>query len=234
MKTTTQSIVRGLLLLLLAGGIAVIAMKQSAIATLRAQHQMLLNDSQESQQLAKENGEISSLQQEADEAEKLRAENQDLPRLRNEVGQLRRQTADLDKLRAEHERLLAKMSAGQSSKSTAPALPADYISRDALRDVGLSSPENAMQTFFWAMSTGNMKRLMQCSANDQNQPVSDAELEAQGQDLAKQFSAFPGYRVAEKTNLAPDEVQIGIQASPGGVVAPIKFKFDGTQWKLEQ
>jgi hypothetical protein len=234
MKTTKQFIVRGSLLLLLAGGIAVVAMKQSAIATLRAEHQSLLNDSQEAQQLAKENAEISSLQPDAAEAEKLRAENQDLPRLRNEVGQLRKQTADLDKLRADHERLLAKISAGQSSQSTVPALPADYISRDALQDVGLSSPENTMQTFLWAMSTGNMKRLMQCSANDQNQPRSDAELEAEGQDLAKQFSAFPGYRVAEKTNLAPDEIQLGIQASPGGVVAPIKFKFDGGQWKLEQ
>jgi len=234
MKTSTHFIVRGSLLLLLAGGIAVVAMKQSAIATLRAEHQTLLNDSQQAQQLAKENAGISSLQPDAAEAEKLRVENQDLPRLRNEVGQLRKQTADLDKLRADHERLLAKVNTGQSSQSTAPALPADYISRDALRDVGLSSPENTMQTFFWAMSTGNMKRLMQCSANDQNQPRSDAELEAQGQDLAKQFTAFPGYRVAEKTNLAPDEVQLGIQASPGGVVAPIKFKFDGGQWKLEQ
>jgi DNA repair exonuclease SbcCD ATPase subunit len=234
MKAIKRIVIRGSLLLLLAGGIAMVAMKQSAIANLRAEHQTLLDNSREAQQLAKENGEISSLRQQADEAEKLRAENQDLPRLRNEVGQLRKQTADLDKLRADHERLLAKISAGQSSQSTAPALPADYISRDALRDMGLSSPENTMQTLFWAMSTGNMKRLMQCSANDQNLTRSDSELEAQGQDLAKQFTAFPGYRVAEKTNLAPDEVQLGIQASPGGVVAPIKFKLDGSQWKLEQ
>ncbi len=234
MKTTKQFVIRGLLLLLLAGGILVVAMKQNAIAALRAEHQTLLNDSQEAQQLAKENGEIPRLRQEAGEAEKLRTENRDLPALRNQVGQLRRQTADLDRLRADHERLLVKVNAGQSSQSSTSTLPADYVTRDTLRDMGLSSPESSVQTFFWAVTTGNSKRLMQCIVDNQNQPKSESELESRGQEMAKEFSAFPGFRIAEKTNLAPDEVRLGIQFSTGGAVLPVKFRFDGSQWKFEQ
>jgi hypothetical protein len=222
----------GALALLLAGAVAVVAMQYNSIAQLRDENQALMKDADEAQELAKENAEIPQLRGQAAEVEKLRAENRELPGLRSQAGQLRRQAADLDKLRAENQRLQAQLKSG-TAPGEAAALPPDFITRDALRDMGQTTPENTMQTFFWAMSTGNVQRAAQCSVNGADMLARMPDLGAEGKDMVKETSAFPGFRIAEKTNLAPDEVQLGIQSKPGGVVAPVKFKFDGGEWKIE-
>lgn len=221
----------GAMTLLLAGAVVVVAMQRNSIVQLRSDNQSLVKDTAEAQELAKENADIPQLRSQAAEAEKLRAENQDLPKLRSQVGQLRRQAAELDKLRSENQRLQAQLQSGPSQAGAA-GLPADFITRDALRDMGQATPENTIQTVFWAMTTGNMNRLIQCSPAGNNPSDPNVDLGAQGREIAKQYIAFPGFRIAEKTNLAPDEVEIGIQSKPGGVVAPIKLKLEDGQWKL--
>ncbi len=221
----------GAITLLLAGAVAVVAMQRNSIVQLRDENQTLVKDADEAQELAKENADIPQLRGQAAEAEKLRNENQELPRLRSQVGQLRRQAADLEKLRAENQRLQAQIKSG-AAQDGATALPADFITRDALRDMGQATPENTVQTIFWAMTTGNMNRIIQCSPSGNNPSDPNADLETQGEEMAKRYTAFPGFRIAEKTNLAPDEVEIGIQSKPGGVVAPIKLKLENGQWKL--
>jgi cell division protein FtsB len=235
MKTSTPLAVRGLVLLLLAGGIAAVGLKQGAIAKLRTEHQNLLAESQEAQQLAAQNQEIPRLRAEVDGLEKFRVENEELPRLRSQVGQLRKQAASLGRLRTENLQLQAKAKqlASQPDQGASSAMPPDFITRDALRDMGLSSPENSVQTIMWAMATGNARRMMQCAADTGNSTVSDANLESQGQEWAKQFKTFPGFRISGKTNLAPDEVEIHLQSSPGGDSIPMKLKLIEGQWKLD-
>jgi hypothetical protein len=222
----------GALALLLAGAVAVVAMQYNSIAQLRDENQALMKDADEAQELAKENAEIPQLRGQAAEVEKLRAENRELPGLRSQAGQLRRQAADLDKLRAENQRLQAQLKSG-TAPGEAAALPPDFITRDALRDMGQSTPENAIQTMFWAMTTGNINRIVQCSLNYDNPSDPNVDSEALGRELVKQYAAFPGFRIAEKTNLAPDEVEFGLQSSPGGVVLPRKLKLEGGLWRLE-
>jgi hypothetical protein len=222
----------GAMTLLLAGAVAVVAMQHNSIVGLRDENQMLMKDADEARELAKENAEVPQLRSQGAEIAKLQEENRELPGLRSQAGQLRRQAADLEKLRAENQRLQAQLKSG-TTQGGAAGLPLDFITRDALRDMGQATPENTMQTFFWAMSTGNVQRAAQCSVNGADMLARMPDLEAEAKDMVKQASAFPGFRIAEKTNLAPDEVQLGIEAKPGGVVAPVKFKFDSGQWKIE-
>jgi len=98
---------------------------------------------------------MAIVRQESEEAEKLGRENQALPKLRNEVRQLRRQVEEMEQVRAENGRLLTQMAAGNKAADPA-AMPADFIARSALVDVGLGTPEAAVQTIFLAMCQGNM------------------------------------------------------------------------------
>ncbi len=232
MKAVSKFAMRGGMLVLLAGGIVAVGFKQSAVARLRAEQQVLLSESQEARQLAAENEGIAKLREEYAEVVKLRDENKDLPRLRNEARQLRRQAEESGKLSAENERLRDTISANQSrGKSGAPALPADFVTRAAMGDVGLSTPEAAVQTAFWAMSQGNLERVAQCFV-DGGPNLNNAERERT--DMMEGMKSFPGFRIAEKKMISPDEVELGMQSSMGGPAAPIKLKLVGNEWKIQQ
>jgi hypothetical protein len=61
---------------------------------------------------------------------------------------------------AENQLLLdqQKLATGQLGASLSPGA----IPKAALVDSGLGSPEATVQTFFWAMCSGNLERLAQC------------------------------------------------------------------------
>ena len=230
MKAFSKFGVRALLTLLVAGGLGIVVLKQNAVARLRSEQQVLVRESEEARQLALENQGMAQLRTENLEVVKLRAENKDLPRLRNEARQLRRQVEELGKLRAENERLQATLNVVRTT-AAAPVLPADFITRSALVDVGFGTPEAAMQTVFCAMCQGNLERLKQCSLYGTDGLGNDDE--AQRKALTEQFKSFPGFRVAEKKIISADEVELSIQTSVDAAAVPAKFKKVGNEWKLQ-
>lgn len=238
-KISTRYSIRGFLLLLLAGGIALVATRQNAIARLHTENQTLLASNNEVRQLKKENADIPRLHNEVSQAEQLREENRELLRLRSEVGQLRSQLMDLAMLRAENQRLQAQAAAvaGPSPSSAAPATPPGFVTRAMLCNAGQDTPENTIQTAFWAMTQGRPDLMVQCRMTDEaarKQIINALDFQAQSEEMSREFATFPGYSIVGKTNLAPDEVSLGLQTSANGAVLPMKLKYDGSQWKLEQ
>jgi hypothetical protein len=232
MKPPSRFVTTFVLVLLTAGCVCVIAiaLNQNAIALLRLDKQSLLAESQEVQRLNRETQDLDRLRQINQEGDVLRQENKDLPKLRNEIRQLRLQLADLDKLRAENQRLLAQPKASTANPAAPIALPADYISKTALADVGMDTPEAAMQTFYWAMCRGDVKRLFKCF-EPQVDPNNQATEEMR-QDLIQQWSRFPGYRIAEKKVVSPNEVILGVQSSVGGQIMPMTLKRIDSEWRI--
>jgi hypothetical protein len=215
--------------LALLGAAAFCFNNQNSIVRARTEQQSRLNDKKEFDRLVAENAQIDNLKAANESVQKLRLENQDLPRLRNEVRLLRKQTADAAKLIADNQRLTNALNKRGDS---AASLPADYVTRDALADVGLSTPEATIQTFFHAMSKGDLNRLNQCALIDRPNSISKENEEQQAKQLQEQFAQFPGFRVAEKEFISADEVTIGIQSTPGGISAPIKLKLVDGEWKM--
>jgi hypothetical protein len=81
------------------------------------------------------------------------------------------------------------------------------------------------------MCRGDLKRLFQCSlAGPESEPQGEVA-ERLRQDLIQQMSQFPGYRIAEKKTVSPDEVTLGVQSSVGGQIMPMTFKRIGNEWK---
>jgi hypothetical protein len=230
MNPSSRFLMRSLLVLLAAACVAAIALNQNAIVRLRLEKQSLLAESQEVQRLARENQDLDRLRQINQEGDVLRQENKDLPKLRNEIRQLRLQLADLEKLRAENQRLLAQPKSAAANHAPA-AVPPDFIPKTALTDAGLDTPEAALQTLFSAMCRGDVKRLFQCSlVRPESEPQGEAA-ERLRQELIEQWGKFPGYRIAEKKTVSPDEVTFGVQSSVGGQIMPMTFKRVGGEWK---
>jgi len=231
MNLRPNLIMKSLFALAVAGCVVVVAVRQSAIASLRAENQTLLAESQEAQKLAQENQQLPELRAESEEVKKLRQENQDLPRLRNEARQLRRAAQELDGLRAQNQRLLAQ-NQNAANSATAPALPPNFIARTALYDAGLTTPEATVQTYFWALCQGNPERIRQCLANGAMIP--NQVQSAQSRQLADQMSHFPGFAIVEKNQIAADVMEVGLQSSANGPVMKMKLRQMGNEWKLEQ
>ena len=227
-------ILRWLAVLLMAGVVAVAGWKQNAIATARAEHSALMGESEEARRLAEQNKEIERLRGESEELKKLREENKDLPKLRNEVRQLRRQAEELTKLRGENERLRSQQVVAPEYHDCPPPVPPDFIARDALVDAGLGSPEATVQTYFWAMCQGNIRRSWDClSAGDVLAPGGAEWERGQQREMANHMKNFKGFLIAGRQDISPDEVELTLQSKIGGTTIPMKFKRMDDGWKLE-
>ncbi len=222
-----------LLAIAILGGIGMAVLQHNAIARTRAEHQALVSDGEEARRLAEQNKDIARLRAESSEAEKLREQNKDLPSLRNEVRQLRRQAGDLAKLRTENGNLQARLQSGSQPNVT--SMPPDFIGRAALFDAGQSTPEATVRTFFWAASQGNIQRAAACTlaGADNSRALSDADREQEQKRMANEFKDFAGFRIAEKQEISPDEVELKLQSSAGGEAMPMKLKRTDAGWKME-
>jgi uncharacterized membrane protein len=230
MTISSKLAVNLVLVLALAGAVAIALQEHREIEQARAEQAALMAESQEAQRLAEENKGITALRDSNTEAEKLREQNKDLPALRNDARQLRRAAADLEKLRAENQQLLGKINAAKSPGGPG-AVPAGFIPRAAMQDVGASTPEAAVQTFLWAMTQGNLERLAQLTGADG--PPMPLNAEQQKSRLSQEAQNFPGFAIAEKNIISADEVEIGLQTSMGGTIAPIKLRRVDNEWKVD-
>ena len=224
-------LVRLLTIVALGGGLLAAVFQHHLIAQARLEHQALLKDKSETERLTRQNAQLAQLRATNAQVQQLRQHQRELLRLRDEVGRLRPQAAEAAKLQADNQRLVSLQKTAASPGQPTP-MPADFIPWAAMADVGLGSPEATVQTYFYAICQGDMKRAAQCNpslAPPQMTPQRQKELSNQ---LRQQQAQFPGFRIADKNVISADEVQIGVQSSPGGTLLPLHLIRTGTQWQI--
>ncbi len=82
------------------------------------------------------------------------------------------------------------------------------------------------------MCRGDVKRLLKCF-----EPQVDSNSQAaegMRQNLMDEMSGFPGYRIAEKKVVSPNEVILGLQSSVGGQIMPMTLNRIGNEWRIRQ
>lgn len=224
MNSNIKFFVRILAVLLAIGSVAMVAVRQSELADLRAEQLTLLKDSQEADRLAIENREIDKLRADNEEVKKLRVENNDLPKLRNEVRKLRKQLDEMAALKAENERLMSQ------PVVVPPERAKNQFARENLRDVGMRLPIMTLQTFFAALNQGNVNRAMECLT-----PEAAAKLAAEGQNgqqLLQLMNNFTGYQITDRNQPSPDEIDLQVQLTGTGAAQTVQFKLIGNEWKM--
>jgi hypothetical protein len=139
-----------------------VGLQHQQLRELRAENLTLQQASAEASRLKadleKSNGDEA---QDAEEITRLREENHDLLKLRGEINQLRDAKAQFEKVSAENQRLqsLAKTAARNDSKQSRQPVT---IRVDMLFNRGQATPEDAIQTFYWAVRDRNGDMLAHC------------------------------------------------------------------------
>ena len=140
-------------------GLLLVGLQHQQLRELRAENAGLQKASAEASQLKadleKSNGDEA---QDADEIARLREENHDLLKLRGEINQLRDAKGQFEKVSAENQRLqlLAKTAVKTDSNQ---AMQPITVQINNLVNRGLNTPEDAVQTFYWAQRDRNADTL---------------------------------------------------------------------------
>lgn len=173
-----------------------------------------------------------------DEIAALRAEAKDLAKLRNEAGRLRSVQARLSVARAEATRLAT----AQQQPATSPQLPPGFVSRAQLANVGFATPENAIQTFFWAMANGEFEILMQAMAPNSRErkdfdrmPAEQRanvvnEMKRRGPDETMEH--FNDFGVRSREDLSADVTVLHLGSSLVTNTFPMKLQRFNDGWRL--
>jgi hypothetical protein len=137
-------------------GVLLVAVQHQQVGTLRAENAALSQSSTEADRLkadlAKSTGNEA---QDAEEMNRLREENRDLLKLRNEVNQLREVKTVFEKVSLENKELMARAKAVPATGTNSGTTQTIVIPMVSLFDRGLSTPEFALQTFYWAQREKN-------------------------------------------------------------------------------
>ena len=223
---------------LLAVAVVAAAVQWNSAAKLRRENEELASASREVEQLARENADILRLRAENAEVEKLRAETRDLLKLRNEVRQLRDEKPELEKLRAENQRIAAQIKSNSVPRPKLSDMPG-FVAKETWVDAGFATPEATVRTFIWAMSQGNVSRLIACFPPDSPEargfidPDTGKPRENVLEEM-KQMTNIKGFRVSTRKEVSADEVMLGVQVSTGGEIMPLPLRRVGQEWKLDQ
>lgn len=167
-------------------------------------------------------------QMEAAELQALRDDAFRIHQLRGEVTLAQQRVGNLTPLVTN---LAAKLNArtNQADNLPVPDFPPGYFPRHELADRGNATPEAALETFWWAMSTGNQSKLFAVSAEMAGQPV--PENPGQEDDgFLHMFRSFPGYQIVKRENDAAGQLVIGLRTAPEARVVDIILIQTNGQW----
>ena len=196
----------------------------------------------EMSQLAAENERLSNLVAQATSTQaRPNGPSRELLRLRGEVGWLRRQSQEAEQLRQENQRLRTE-AAGQktpATDATAGAASQTNMPRESWVFAGYATPEAALQSMIWAISSGDVKTFRSSLTEEGKQEFQrekqgqlESDLAAEGVEVLGKFTAF---RVDGRDYRSEGTVILTVSmVRPDGTPQTEKmpFKRIGAEWKL--
>ena len=212
--------------------LAIVVWQHRTVRQLRADNGALTLAQAEVERLQTELAQAKSQPDLSDEIAKLQAENRDLPKVRNEVRQLREQKQEFERVRADNERLRTATSASNPSRATARS---PFIARDKLSNVGLATPEAAVQTCFWAICTANLQMLQQTLGSVEPETggasLPNGDLLRRATEMGNKMT---GYEIIAQKTLSADKMQLALRIHTDDLMEVQQIlKRVGNEWKLD-
>ena len=223
-----------LFFVLLFGVAGMFIWERGALTKLRQQNESLHAERAGAERLAAENRGLPKLRAIAETAAGSPSERTELLRLRNEVHELRAKKGEVEKLRVENQRLAAEIKSGNFARRKLSEMQG-YLGKETWANAGVATPEATVQTFFWAISTANFEQFVHCLT-----PEEARQLQQQSEQFRNQFfrernpfGKLNSFRIAERTPVDENNMQLGIQAAAGGEILPLRLRRFGQEWKIE-
>jgi len=214
--------------------VALVGYQHQQLGRLRVENTSLQQSASEANQLQADLAtSTSDAAQMQEEITRLHEENRDLLKLRNEVSQLHEAQAAFEKVSAENKRL-------QSQVARLPTPNAKQISMQPitlrivdLYDRGLSTPENAVQTFYWAQRDRNADALARAVTSSSWKNFRDYTDGWRRQN----FDNFGSVEIVARRDLNTTTVQLGVQLNQAnnpqfGEKLIITLELQGSDWRV--
>ena len=160
-------------------------------------------------------------------------------RLRNDARRLRSSQTDPARLRAENEKLAADLKSGKIRPQRLADQPG-FVPRESWANLGAGTPEDALQTFFFAIRDANVEVMLGLGSEQEGRTMREqyqknpAKMrEDLARDAQKNFPAT-GYVVAGREELGGDKVRLKVRFAAQSEPMVFEFQRDGSGWKMSK
>jgi hypothetical protein len=217
----------GILIVASVAAIGVVSFQRKDITNLRLEQQRLLEESDAAH--------AAILPVPSKPVESRPPPPPELLQLRGEVTRLMGTPRDLDSARAENKRLRAQLAARQTNAPGKFQLPPGYMLASEAQWMGLSSPENTLQSFLWAARNANLDNLLRTLTPETAQRLQEEFVQSDGgEGFRKELRILPGMRFASQETLPDGSIEAKLEIMPGHVQNKSwRFQLIAGEWKLE-
>jgi hypothetical protein len=168
----------------------------------------------------------------------LAADNRELLQLRNEAVQLREKTKDLETLRAELVAANAenrRWNAGSEVRPIAGTNAPGFLAREKWSFAGYSTPESALQSFFYSVGSGNLETYLASLTPKRRDAFLAQPKPPNAEEFAAQTKRIAGFRILGRELTRTDgSVVFGIEITEtdGLRQKPVTLELFGNEWKV--
>jgi FtsZ-interacting cell division protein ZipA len=216
-------------------GLLLVGLQHQQLGQLRAENVTLEQSSAEADRLKADLANSTGNEaQDAAEIERLREQNRDLLKLRNEVNQLRDARLQFEKVSAENQRLQLAAKSAPKPETKSGAMQPILVQMVNVFDRGLSTPEFALQTFYWAQRERNSDELSRSVTPESWRHFQDYLDGWRRQNLDQIVSI----EIVARRDLDATTVQLGVQLHenknpqhPGKIIVTLVFR--GGEWRVQ-
>lgn len=163
----------------------------------------------------------------------------ELLRLRNEVTRLTERRRELAGVRAENEQLRAQLAARGTNDPGKSQPPPDYVFKSQARFVGYATPEDAVQSMFWAVRNHDMTNLLQACTPEAARKIKGELALSRGliEEFFRLSADVPGVRVMPPDypgyNSNAGHIWLQLEFVPGLSGTRVPLRQTNGQWKLD-
>lgn len=160
----------------------------------------------------------------------------ELLQLRAEVARLSQQKREFAAAVSENERLRVQLENRGTNSASGGKVGAGYVRKSEMKWLGYNSPEDTVQSLFWAMQNHDLDKFMEAFTPEAAQRFREAAHLAS--DSAEQFFKSqemempPVFRIAERKQNDDGTIRLEVQVALDAPGEQLFFRQIGGQWKI--
>jgi hypothetical protein len=159
----------------------------------------------------------------------------ELLQLRAEVARLSQQQRELSGVRPENERLRLQLEDRRTNSAARKGIGAGYVRRSDAKWLGYGTPEDTIQSFFWAMQNHDLEKIFEAFTPEVAARGKE-EIAKSGRSTEEIFNDKelpPAFRITGRQENGDGSVQLNVEITPDVPGQAFLFRQIGGQWKLQ-
>jgi hypothetical protein len=160
--------------------------------------------------------------------------------LRSEVGRLRQAGPGQAELQATNALFRAALEESERELAALRAAP-HFWAKEQLGFAGYATPESAMKTVLWSMTSGDMASFLACCTPEVRAVVEkhltgrpEDEVAAETQKMQESLSPAIGFRILDQKAVSASEMVVNVAFDGAGQARKFTLRRIGYEWKIHQ